>query len=141
MRHRYGERQTQTPSCRSAYDSAHAPVVQWIEWKIPVLQIRVRFPTGVLIEAVYFLFRLVVIIPSFLLSSFHTIAHSGKVCRNFCAFSTTDLSNGWFYILKRLVLQGRSTRFTTQKGWFCQVNCNRLATSSLQSQVWPSATL
>ena len=25
-----------------------APVVQWIEWKIPVLQIRVRFPTGVL---------------------------------------------------------------------------------------------
>lgn len=24
-----------------------APVVQWIEWKIPVLQIRVRFPTGV----------------------------------------------------------------------------------------------
>ena len=26
-----------------------APVVQWIEWKIPVLQIRVRFPTGVLL--------------------------------------------------------------------------------------------
>ena len=26
----------------------HAPVVQWIEWRIPVPQIRVRFPTGVL---------------------------------------------------------------------------------------------
>lgn len=29
----------------------HAPVVQWIEWRIPVPQIRVRFPTGVLITA------------------------------------------------------------------------------------------
>lgn len=86
MQHRYGERQTQVSSCRPAYDFTHAPVVQWIEWKIPVLQIRVRFPTGVPIEAVYSLFRLVVVIPSFLQFSSHTTAHSCKVCRIFCAF-------------------------------------------------------
>ena len=32
----------------SCYSTLFAPIVQWIEWKIPVLQIRVRFPTGVL---------------------------------------------------------------------------------------------
>ena len=32
---------------RTPESSKAAPVVQWIEWKIPVLQIRVRFPTGV----------------------------------------------------------------------------------------------
>ena len=31
--------------------AGHAPVVQWIEWRIPVPQIRVRFPTGVLFFA------------------------------------------------------------------------------------------
>ena len=31
----------------SCYSTLFAPIVQWIEWKIPVLQIRVRFPMGV----------------------------------------------------------------------------------------------
>lgn len=33
--------------CHRIRKNEQAPVVQWIEWRFPVPQIRVRFPTGV----------------------------------------------------------------------------------------------
>ena len=38
-----------TKRSRSLAEALHAPVFQWIEYRIPVPKIRVRFPTGVLL--------------------------------------------------------------------------------------------